>query len=934
VAGSKNISGEQHDGGQGESLAELLIKEMGHEYHRADRNEAGIDGFIELRRGGSGEVDAQIVLCQVKTGETAMFDETGAEFSWRAEPGDLVYWENSNAPVIVIVVRLATREGWWRAVDEAFPDEDARAARVVRFDKTRDRLDGAPGEVLWEVVRRGRNRRAVAARMAMSGPYATIGLTSDLEAALQLERDEKASEAAAVWSALADAASEKGLDRRLVWPAREAAARAWEAGRQRARAGEIWLALAAERVDDDDPQGNFDVARAQWTGAWTGSFDQALVAVRTALPEAGIDGLDALREVAKLAVRARERQAAAAALVDALAFFGIYDEAFAVADRVLGKRHNTAHKRQLVLDHLDCGGELGNDVEADWLSLLDDWRDRGPHLYGRALQRRAVFALRRGDVDEARRRFQAAAEVWAATDGGEEQVAEVALSASLAGSLSGQLQDTMPPGARAAAAIARGSIRTPAVRSDRLLLEGLSYLADGKRPDALTRLTLAAMVDRRAGNLFSWRRTAYMLARAYEDADEYAEALRFWLLVGAEGPAKEVAPKVEPDVVVELARFGAAPGWERAAALAALERHAASLEPDVVAALAADLVEEAEPTPQIVAPQPSFYARRTLALVCDRLPAEFAAAAGRELADDVRTSAPNAPESSRGLVALTHRGLFDGVPVIVSALLQGDRLPVTVARWLRDADEDIRRPLVDAALAGNRVALSEVAAADLPADDPRLQRACDVALVAVISAEHQEREVESIGTSFVEYADLARFAHSKTQGRFLDLLTDVVTGARYDEVSKTSALVTIAAAARGLPSTHAAGALAKLLPVAGGFPVDSAPSLITDHRNPKRARTQMSRAVPAAALRAAAVQACGRLARQADPGSAAVERMLLDALSSDEPEVIKMALRELAALPRLGQSVDPGPWLAHAEPIVRAAAEQLARARSGAPTTK
>jgi hypothetical protein len=61
------------------------------------------------------------------------------------------------------------------------------------------------------------------------------------------------------------------------------------------------------------------------------------------------------------------------------------------------------------------------------------------------------FALRRGDPDEARRRFGEATEVWARTDGAEEQVAEVALSASLAGSFAGQLEDTMPPDARAAA---------------------------------------------------------------------------------------------------------------------------------------------------------------------------------------------------------------------------------------------------------------------------------------------------------------------------------------------------------------------------------------------------------------------------------------------------------------------------------------------------
>jgi tetratricopeptide (TPR) repeat protein len=929
----KLITEEQQRGKRGQTLAQLLVEEMGHVYHPASENEAGIDGFIELRSGLTGSVDAQMVGCQVKTGESAIFHESETEFSWRAEPGDLVYWENSNLPVIVIVLRLAKREGWWRAVDEAFPTEADRAKRVVRFDKARDRLNGAPGEVLFDVVGRDRERRAIAARMAMVGPYATIGLSADLDAAVKHERERRWLQAASAWEALADVATAKGLERRLVWPARQAAARSLHAAGRRTEAGELLLALAAERVDDDDPDASFDIHRAQWTAAWAGSFAQTLTAVRANLPEAGIDALDDLRAVVRMAFKASERQAAAAALVDALIFFGEWEEALVVAGRVLGKRNDTAHKRQLVLDRFDCAGELGGEVEDDWRALLADWRDRGPHLYGRALQRRAVFALRRGDPDEARRCFAEAAEVWARTEGGEEQVAEVALSAALVGDLSGQLEDTMPPGARAAAAIARGSIRTPAVRSDLLVHAGLAFLVNGQRPDAIKRLTLAAMVDRRAGNLFSWRRSATHLARAYEDADEYPEALRFWLLIGAERQAATVAPKVDADVVRRLIRVDKSPAWEQAAGLAALEHHAEGLSEDVVASIAPLLIAAAEPTPMLAAPQPSFYARRTLALVCDRLPARSARRAGELLAEDIRRQAPNAPESSRGLVVLTQRGLFEGVPVIVEALLAGNQLPVTVQRWLRDTDDEVRRPLVDAALAGNRIALAEVAAADLPANDDRLRQACDEAIISVVTSERpHDREV--IGMSFTDLADLARFASPATQGHFADFLVDdVITGARYDEVSKTSALITIALAAPGLSTPVAERTLASLLPIAAGAPVQSSPAVISDHPNPKRARTLLTREAPPGGVRAAAVQACGRLARVAGPDSLAVDAMLHEALESGQTEVARMALRELAGLLQLGTDVDAAIWQAHPEPSVRAAGEQLALARRGEPTT-
>jgi hypothetical protein len=106
-----------------------------------------------------------------------------------------------------------------------------------------------------------------------------------------------------------------------------------------------------------------------------------LLAVRAELPEAGVDALDDLRAVHRMASNAREREAGAAALTDGVVFFGRYQEAFAVADKVLGKRHDTEHKRQLVLDRLDCTGELGQDVEDEWTGLIEDWRDRGQHLY-------------------------------------------------------------------------------------------------------------------------------------------------------------------------------------------------------------------------------------------------------------------------------------------------------------------------------------------------------------------------------------------------------------------------------------------------------------------------------------------------------------------------------------------------------------------------
>ena len=928
VVDSKHIPDESHDGGQGEKLVGFLVGAMGHEWHPTSRNEAGIDGMIELRDPAKGAVNAQIILCQVKTGESYIQNETEGDFTWQAGSADLVYWENANAPVIVAVVRLATKEAWWVAIDEAFANPDARARRVVRFDKRRGRLNETAGDHLWDVVRRDRERRAVETRMVLAGPYAAVGLRDDYEAAQGALDQGLWLDAAEQWRALAARAREKRLDVRLIWPAEEQAARALEQGGRRPAAGEVWARLAAERVDNDDPEAAYNIARAMHYGISTQEFRVALTYTQAETPEAGVDALDDLRAVVKLGRGARQRQEASAALVDALIFFGIYDEAFDVADRVLGKRHDTTKKRQMALDRLDCAAELGRRLDDHWDELLEDWSRRGPLVYGVGLQRRAVAHVRAGEPAAAREVFMQSAELWALVEGGDEQVAEAALSAALVGDLAGELApDSMPAGARRAAALARGTLLTPAARSDRLVTAGLGFLADKNRADAIKRLTLAAMIDRRAGNLFSYRRSTYLLARAYEDADEWTEALRFWLMVGAEARAAEAAPRVETGAVLTLARLRSGPPWERAASFAALEKHAMKLDCDAVSRIAGAVVAAATPGFALVAPQPSFYARRTLARICDRLPADLAEAAGEILAEDIRNGAPNAPESSRGLIELHRRDVFDAGPVILDALLGGHDLPVTIAGWLRDAGESVQRPLIDAALNGNRVALVEAAAADMPQIYPELQDSCQQVIRAAVSHEEQDASSEIVGASFVDFADLARFCSARLQSRFVGMLLRVIASPRYDEMSKTSALIAVALVARDLAPTPARRALRALLPIANGVEIHSAVSVVTDHPNPKRARTRVSRASPPAAIRSAAVQACGRLALRVAPGSRAVDEMLRQVLAANEPQVIRMALRELVSLTRLGRDVDTDVWIGHADRDVRAAAELLRRSR-------
>jgi hypothetical protein len=78
------------------SASAVFITKLDHEFHETGRNEAGIDGFMELRELPSGRAQGQVIACQVKFGTSDISEETGEGFTRTASKGDLSYWENSN----------------------------------------------------------------------------------------------------------------------------------------------------------------------------------------------------------------------------------------------------------------------------------------------------------------------------------------------------------------------------------------------------------------------------------------------------------------------------------------------------------------------------------------------------------------------------------------------------------------------------------------------------------------------------------------------------------------------------------------------------------------------------------------------------------------------------------------------------------------------
>lgn len=133
---SKSITANQLLGEEGEAAVNLRFVEMGFQFDRRGRLEAGIDGIAEIMDNGAPL--ARMIAVQVKATDSARYvgeDEGG--FSYLVRPEDLAYWRPSNLPVILVLYRRSDRTLFWKEVD---PKADSRK---LRFNKAQDVLNRA-----------------------------------------------------------------------------------------------------------------------------------------------------------------------------------------------------------------------------------------------------------------------------------------------------------------------------------------------------------------------------------------------------------------------------------------------------------------------------------------------------------------------------------------------------------------------------------------------------------------------------------------------------------------------------------------------------------------------------------------------------------------------------------------------------------------------
>ena len=149
----KTIHKNSITGQQGVNLIATILGEMEYLWTpTGGHSDAGIDGFVEIRRADTGEATNRILQVQSKATAGTWENESAESFDFRCDERDLEYWLQGNAPVILIVSRPRTNEAYWVAIKAYFSDLERRKTKKVRFDKKKDRFTRDAAHALAELA--------------------------------------------------------------------------------------------------------------------------------------------------------------------------------------------------------------------------------------------------------------------------------------------------------------------------------------------------------------------------------------------------------------------------------------------------------------------------------------------------------------------------------------------------------------------------------------------------------------------------------------------------------------------------------------------------------------------------------------------------------------------------------------------------------------
>lgn len=144
----KKITQNQINGERGANLTAAAANAMGFLFTPTGGTEGGIDGYLELRNADTDVVRGETIAVQVKTTmKPRLTAETDDGFEYLMEPKDVRYWQQSNLPTILVVVRLHDGGIYWRPVPRTGDPTDLDVRRQI-FLKARDVFGGNAADAL------------------------------------------------------------------------------------------------------------------------------------------------------------------------------------------------------------------------------------------------------------------------------------------------------------------------------------------------------------------------------------------------------------------------------------------------------------------------------------------------------------------------------------------------------------------------------------------------------------------------------------------------------------------------------------------------------------------------------------------------------------------------------------------------------------------
>lgn len=138
---TKKLSHKSLLGQYGANHIERIINEMGQVWRPTTVHDTGVDGTLEFRDVGTGEVSNQHIQIQSKATDLAWEAENAISFTYRARQEDLDYWLRGNLPVILIVSRPKDSVAYWISINQYFADAKAMQSRKIIFNKKENIFD-------------------------------------------------------------------------------------------------------------------------------------------------------------------------------------------------------------------------------------------------------------------------------------------------------------------------------------------------------------------------------------------------------------------------------------------------------------------------------------------------------------------------------------------------------------------------------------------------------------------------------------------------------------------------------------------------------------------------------------------------------------------------------------------------------------------------